>query len=170
MLQNVVTVLFLAGDPVSFSYVAEICGVTPEEIAALVPQINTHLEPLGLTLLVNKKELSIVTLPSQADVVSKYWKEELKGELTPAALQVLTLVAYLQNPTRQDISFIRGVQSTQSIRSLSVRGLVEREGEVCTLSSLALKHLGITHVEELPDYATIRKELLEKLEIAKAEQ
>ena len=170
MLANITTILFLSGDPVSFSYVAEMCGVTPEEIAAQIPAVNAGLAPLGLTLLVNKKELSIVTLPSQADIVQKFWKEELRGELTPATLQVLTLVAYLNGCTRQDISFIRGVQSTQSIRTLSVRGLVERNGEVCTLTTDALKHFGVTRVDELPDYATIRKELLEKLGIAKQEQ
>jgi segregation and condensation protein B len=170
MLSNIVTILFLSGDPVSFSYVAELCGVTPEEVAAQIPMINEHLAPLGLTLLVNKKEFSIVTLPTQADLVQKFWKEELRGELTPATLQVLTLIAYLPGCTRQDISFIRGVQSTQSIRTLSVRGLVEQQGEKCTLSSDALRHLGVTHVEQLPDYATIRKELLEKLDIARQEQ
>jgi segregation and condensation protein B len=95
--------------------------------------------------------------------VESFWKEELKGELTPAALQVLTLVAYMGEPTREQISYIRGVQSSQSIRTLTVRGLLTRTGEVCVLSLDACKQLGITKPEELPDYETIHKELTEKI-------
>lgn len=77
---------------------------------------------------------------------------------------MLTLVAYLGSPTREEISYIRGVQSSQSIRTLTVRGLIVRQGEVCTLTSDALKQLGVTKVEELPDYDTLHASLVEKLE------
>jgi segregation and condensation protein B len=108
--------------------------------------------------------LSVVTKPEQAALVESWTKDELKGELTPAALQVLTLVAYLGYPTREQISYIRGVQSTQSIRVLTVRGLINRVGEVCSLTTESLKQLGITKVEELPEYEKMHKELLEKLQ------
>lgn len=169
MLKNVVTILFLTGESVSLQYIAETCQSTVEEVKEVLPNIDELLAPLGLQLLHNKNEIAVVTVASQSALVEKFWKDELKGELTPASLQVLTLVAYLNGCTRQDISFIRGVQSSQSIRTLSVRGLVERSGEVCTLSSDALKYLGISKVEELPEYEIVRKELLEKLAIARAE-
>jgi chromosome segregation and condensation protein ScpB len=78
------------------------------------------------------------------------------------------LVAYLGNPTREEISYIRGVQSSQSVRTLTVRGLISRTGEKCSLTSDAMRHLGITKVEELPDYENIHKNFLEKLETREA--
>ena len=169
MLENVVTLLFLSGEPVSITHIATMCDSSPDEVTKLLPSINTLLTPMGLQLLVTIREVSIVTTTSQALFVEKFWKEDLKGELTSAALQVLTLVAYIGPCSRHDISFIRGVQSSQSIRTLTVRGLIERQGEQCILSSDAMKHLGITIVTELPEYETIRKELLAKLALARAE-
>lgn len=164
MLQKVITLLYLSGDPIHISVLASLIGVTEEEVSAGIPELKTALTTIGLSLLENNNELSLVTQPVYANLVEAFWKEELKGELTPASLQVLTLVAYLGNPTREAISYIRGVQSSQSIRTLTVRGLIARTGEVCTLTTDALKQLGVTHVEELPDYATLHKELHEKLE------
>lgn len=164
MLQKLVTILYLSGDPIALSKVATLLEITEEEVKKLSVELEASLSPLGLTILTVNDGISIVTSPSQASFVETFWKEELKGELTPAALQVLTLVAYLGNGTREQISYIRGVQSAQSVRTLTVRGLISRSGEVCTLTSDACKQLGITKIEELPEYQTIHDQLLGKLE------
>lgn len=169
MLQNIVTILFLSGEPVSISAIAKLCDTTPDQVKQALPELIAHLTPIGLSLLINKEEVSITTAASVAPLVEKFWKEELRGELTSATLQVLTLVAYIGPCSRNDISFIRGVQSSQSIRTLSVRGLIDRNGETCSLSSEAMKYLGVTQVTNLPEYDTIRKELLDKLSIARTE-
>lgn len=164
MLEKVITLLFLGGDAVSVKKLADILGISKEEILENAPFVKAKLEEIGLTLLVSNEGLSITTKAEQSALVESWMKEELQGDLTPAALQVLTLVAYLGYPTREQISYIRGVQSSQSIRTLTVRGLVTRVGEVCSLTSLSLKQLGITKVEELPDYEKFHSELLEKLQ------
>jgi segregation and condensation protein B len=164
MLQKIVTILFLSGDPLTVSMLAKILGSTQEEIEKHVQELETALSSIGLALLKSSEGLSIVTQASQASVVKAFWEEELKGELTPAAIQVLTLVAYLGEATREQISYIRGVQSAQSIRTLTVRGLIKRDGEICTLTDDSLKQLGVTKVENLPDYETINSSLKEKLD------
>jgi chromosome segregation and condensation protein ScpB len=60
------------------------------------------------------------------------------------------------------------VQSAQSIRTLTVRGLISREGEKCSLTGEALKSLGIAKPEDLPEYAKMSKEFKEKLETRSA--
>lgn len=164
MLQKIVTILFLSGDPLPINTIASILNVSNEEVENNIEGLNQSLKNIGLALLHNNNELAIVTQPEHSDLIETFWKEELKGDLTPATLQVLTLVAYLGAGTREQISYIRGVQSAQSIRTLTVRGLIARTGEVCMLTSDALKQLGVTKVEELPEYNKINKELLEKLE------
>jgi segregation and condensation protein B len=139
-------------------------GITKDEVMENAPFVKSKLEEIGLTLLVSNEGLIIVTKPDQSSLVEAWTKEDLKGELTPAALQVLTLVAYLGYPTREQISYIRGVQSIQSIRVLTVRGLISRVGEVCSLTAESLKQLGITKVEELPDYEKMHTDLLEKIQ------
>lgn len=168
MLQKLVTILYLSGDPLPLSKIAVLLETTTEELEKVLVTLDIQLQALGLALLKNGDTISIVTQPSQSGLVEAFWKEELKGDLTPATLQVLTLVAYLGNGTREQISYIRGVQSAQSIRTLMVRGLISRGGEVCTLTSDAFKQLGITKIEELPEYQTVHSQLLEKLEIRSA--
>ncbi len=168
MLQKIITVLFLSGDPLPIATIASILQVRREEIENTIGELEKALSNIGLALLHNKDELSIVTQPVFAPLIANFWKEELQGDLTPATLQVLTLVAYLGNGTREQISYIRGVQSSQSIRTLTIRGLIIRNGEVCTLTSDALKQLGVTKVEDLPEYQTIHKEMLEKLTVVSA--
>jgi segregation and condensation protein B len=163
MLEKIVTLLYLSGDPLSLSDIAKVLGATEQDVEAVLPEVDKGLRAIGLALLNAKDGISIVTQATQAPLVEAFWKEELEGELTPATLQVLTLVAYLGSPTREEISYIRGVQSSQSIRTLSVRGLITRQGETCSLTGEALKHLGVTKNEELPDYEKIHTSLTEKL-------
>lgn len=165
MIQKLVTILFLSGDPLPINTIANILETTTTEIESHINELDSTLKSVGLSLLHNNDGLSIVTQSEQASLVETFWKEEFKGDLTPSTLQVLTMVAYLGNPTREQISYIRGVQSSQSIRTLTVRGLITRSGEICTLTTEAMKHLGITKVEELPDYESIHKSLSEKIEI-----
>jgi segregation and condensation protein B len=168
MLHRLVTLLFLSGDPLPISALATMLESSEEEISQQMEELNLALTGIGLALLRSPDGLSIVTQSIQAPLVETFWKEELKGELTPAALQVLTLVAYLDSPTREEISYIRGVQSSQSIRTLTVRGLITRSGEVCSLTGEALKQLGVTSVTELPEYASIHADLRDKLETRSA--
>lgn len=163
MLEKVITLLFLSGDSISVKKMADFLGITKEEILDNALFVKNKLEEVGLTLLVSNEGLSIVSKPEQSALIEEWTKKELEGDLTPAALQVLTLVAYLGYPTREQISYIRGVQSSQSIRALTVRGLVTRVGEVCSLTALSLKQLGITKVEELPEYEKMHNDLLDKL-------
>lgn len=163
MLQKIITILFLSGDPLNITIIAAILGVTQQEVESHIEEVENALYSIGLSLMKYNNEISIVTNPDQAALVKTFWEEELKGDVSPAALQVLTLVAYLGKPTREQISYIRGVQSSQSIRTLSVRGLITRNGEVCTLTPESLKHLGVTKIEDLPEYESISKSLNEKL-------
>jgi aspartokinase len=87
-----------------------------------------------------KTEITISVLNELGEVAKKVRKEELEGELSAASLQVLTICAYLGPISKSEISFIRGVQSTQSIRSLSSRGLITKENE--KLEAIAVR--GIT--------------------------
>jgi segregation and condensation protein B len=164
MLQKIITLLFISGEPIKVESLATLLATTKEEIEKHTEEVATALTPIGLSLLRSPDGFSTVTQSAQAPLVEAFWKEELQGELTPATLQVLTLVAYLGSPTREEISYIRGVQSSQSIRTLTVRGLITRTGEVCTLTGEALKELGVTKVEELPDYETLHASMVEKLE------
>lgn len=169
MNQSIIALLFVSGEPMQLSQIARLLNVKEEEIVNSFDEIKKYLEQGGLSLVMANDGVSIVTKPEYSEVIDAFRKEELKGDLTPATLQVLTLIAYMNEPSRKDISFIRGVQSAQSIRTLTVRGLIERKGENCLLTTEALRYLGVTSSKELPEYESINKELTQKLKSASSE-
>lgn len=163
MLERICAILYLSGEPIAITKVAELITASVEDVTVTLPQLKEKLEGIGLTLIATDKDIAIVTKPELAPLIESFRKDELKGDLTPATLQVLTLVAYLGSVTREQISYIRGVQSAQSIRTLLVRGLIIKSGEMCSLSVEALQMLGVTTKEELPDYLRISGEFLKRL-------
>jgi segregation and condensation protein B len=80
-------------------------------------------------------------------------------------METLSTILYYGPISRRDIDYIRGVNSTFIIRNLLVRGLIEKAENdkdqrifmyKPTFDLLAF--LGITKIEDLPDYTKIREE------------
>ena len=75
------------------------------------------------------------------------------------------MVLYKNGANRAEIDYIRGVNSSFTLRSLLVRGLVERITDPRDLrryfyrpSFELLSFLGVKSVEELPEYAEVHKD------------
>lgn len=169
--EKISTILFLYNDPITLNKIKEFLNIEIDnkQLKNEIDNLKLELEKLGLTIIEkenkdeDKTEISISTKKEMSEIVKKIREDELSSELTPASLQVLTICAYLDNPTKNDISFIRGVQSSQSIRSLSSRGLLKKEGEKYSLSIEAMQNLGINKLEDLPDYENIKNDFKERL-------
>ena len=86
-------------------------------------------------------------------------KEEISEDLTPASLEALSIIAYLGPISRARLEYLRGVNSIVILRSLMIRGLVERFPDPAHPASFMyrgtfdlMKHLGIKEKEGVPDY------------------
>ncbi len=170
--KKISAILFLYNEPINIQKLKTFLGdeELPEEIILeAIKDLEISLSKIGLVIIKNesknenKSEYSIAVNSDLNEIAKKIRADELEGELTPASLQVLTICAYLGSSTKSEISFIRGIQSSQSIRSLSVRGLLKREGEKYTLSTEALQMLGLTKIEDLPEYEKIKTDFSERL-------
>lgn len=169
MHQKIITLLFVNGEPVSLKELASFCEISQEELATLIPKVHQTLVDSGLLLMEKEGTLQLVTSPGYSALVTSFLKKDIEGDLTPAMLQVLTIVAYIGSVSQADISFIRGVQSAQSLRTLMVRGLLTKQGEVYSLSNEALQYLGVVDTTLLPEYEVLHKDLIAKLAEAKQE-
>ncbi|MDP3725163.1 MAG: SMC-Scp complex subunit ScpB [Nanoarchaeota archaeon] len=163
--------LFYHGDPISHEDIAKFLDISKKEVRPLLLEYQNILssrEEGGLELLLSDFEVQLVTSPKHGDLFRKLQEEELKEELTPAALQALSVVAYLGPLTRPEIDYIRGVNSSFTLRGLILRGLVNRvtggkRGAFQYSASFEfLKHMGIGSAEGLPEYAKY-KSVLERL-------
>jgi segregation and condensation protein B len=108
----------------------------------------------------------MVTAPEAAEAVQRFLGLEASARLSPAALEVLAMVAYRQPVTRPEIDALRGVNSEAALRTLMGRGLVEPVGRRTTVGHpieyattfLFLEYFGLTGLEDLPPVEALAAE------------
>lgn len=166
------SLLLAAGKPLTVDELANFLEQDAEHIlqAAQDLQAKYNNDDSGLHLAINNKKIQFITNPSNADYLYKYFKEELSGELTRPALETLTIIAYRQPISKEELEQIRGVNCSLIIRNLLMRGLIEMEENKESLVPLYsvtmdfLRHLGLDSVSNLPDFEKLNSdENLQKL-------
>lgn len=153
------SILFVTGEPVSEKKLAKVLESSQEEVRQALEELHGDYKDRGIVMLQKEDEWQFGTAPEHAGLIEHLVKSEFTEELSRAALETLTIVAYKGPLTRHDLDFIRGVNSSFMLRSLLLRGLVERvenpkdaRSYLYKISFDFLKHLGVTRVEELPKY------------------
>ena len=163
-------VLFSRGGSLKIAELAQILESDMESVRAALRGLYQSLESRGVTLLEHDDTVMMGTSPDCSDDIRKALAIDLTGELTKAALETLTLVAYRGPLAKSEIDFIRGVNSHFILRNLMVRGLIDRiesptnkRAYFYQVTLELLAHLGISRVEDLPEYESYRRELEESL-------
>ena len=70
--------------------------------------------------------MSLVAANEFAPLIKEMIKEDIEEELTPAALETLSIIAYRGPMSRAEIEDLRGVNSIYILRQLLLKGLIER--------------------------------------------
>jgi len=161
-------ILFINGEPISIKRLSDLTEHSEEEINKAITALEQKLSGRGIRLLRKDNEVMLGTAPEISDLTEKLIKDEFSGELTKAALEVLTIVVYKGPVTRSEIDYIRGVNSSFTLRNLLIRGLIERvpnpkdqRSYLYTYSFKLLQYLGIEQVNKLPEYDLFRKAIEE---------
>lgn len=138
-----------------------------EGLAALAARLT-----FGITLIDDGHTLELRTAPSTAAIIEQVQKDENSRDIGKAGLETLAAILYRGPLTRAAVDFIRGVNSSQTLRTLTMRGLVRRiENPKDERSFLyeptteLLAHLGLSARSHVPEYESIRAKL-EQLEDA----
>ena len=162
---SIETLLFAYGAPIGVAKLAKLLGISSDECRTALAAFGGKLaaDPSrGLVLVLNGDEVALATKPELKELLESLMKGEFQETLTPAALETLSLVAYLGPVVRAEVDYIRGVNSSFTLRSLLIRGLIERSpaekggGYVYQASIDFLKHMGLTDVGQLPEYEKYR--------------
>ena len=170
--------LFIYGEPISFKKISEVLEITEDDALKLVEDFKESLEGenRGLTLLFSEEKIQIGTKPEFSSILEKLIKKEISEDLTPASLETLALILYFSPISRSKIEYHRGVDSSFILKSLLLRGLIERYPDpkmpnayLYVPSFNLLRHLGISKKEDLPDYEKFN-ELNKKFEEGKLAQ
>jgi segregation and condensation protein B len=152
-------ILFFKAEPISIKKLAQFSGATEDDIRAALRELNEKLGGRGVTLIEKDDEVMLGTASDASGIIEALTKEELNRDLGKAGLETLSIILYRGPITRSGIDYIRGVNSTFILRNLMVRGLVEKVPNPEDQRSFLyrptfelLAHLGISRVEDLPEY------------------
>jgi len=166
LVQKIEAILFYLAEPVEVNFLVKTLEVSKKDILTAVEELAKSLQTRGLRLVVRDEEVTLVTAPEFAKTIEKIVKEERERDLGRAGIETLAIVAYKGPVSKKEIEYIRGVNSQWALRSLLLRGLVEKKlakGDervvLYAVTSDALRHLGLGKISDLPEYAEIQKEL-----------
>lgn len=156
------SILFVASKSLTVKTLARALEVSEGDIeGGLVHISEKYTGVCGIQYVRVDDTVQLVSNPANAIEVEKFVARDILGELTKAQLETLTVIGYRGPITRPEIEEIRGVNCAVILRTLLIRDLVEEHESgdsvlpTYTVSLTALRQLGVSKVEELPDYAEI---------------
>ncbi len=158
--------LFAEGDSLTIKKLAQLLECEQPILVQALAEMKEKLKGTGLTLVQTELEVALAVSPETGDTVRAARAKDASRDIGDAGLEVLGILLYEGPSTRADIDYIRGVNSTSTLRALLSRGLIDRIGNPLdgreylyqpTVELLA--HLGVNEGQELPEYATIAAEL-----------
>lgn len=170
-------VLLFKNEPVSYAELSKTLKTDRGTVEEAIAELQEEYKNRGIILVSNDTEVCLGTHPSLSGLIEDIQKEELSKEIGRAGIETLAIVLYKGPVSRREIDYIRGVNSTFILRTLLIRGLIERTdppastGEVGRAGSARgyhynpslqlLQYLGITKKENLPEYEETIKKLRE---------
>jgi segregation and condensation protein B len=123
--------LFAADEPLTPRRLTALAGLSdPSEAPRLVARLRELYERDGSAFQVEELAggYQLLTRPEFHPWLARLRRANTDAQLTPAARETLTIVAYRQPVTRADVEAVRGAQSGDVLRQLMEKGLVRIAG------------------------------------------
>ncbi len=166
------SLIFISLDPLPAEKILSILDGEPADdvrqaLAKLVEEYQT--EGRGIRIIRSGNGYVFSTDPENDSWVRRYLQIDRKNKLSSASLETLSAVAYHQPVTQSEISAIRGVDSTYTLKTLLEKKLIKIVGRkkapgnplIYRTSERFLQYFGLTSLEDLPSEEEI-SQLLEE--------
>lgn len=126
------SVLFASGEPMSIERLSEVFEEKPEKIVETANELSKKLteQKMGIILLQLDNTYQLASDENYAEYVKKALDMRRKTPLSPAAFEVLSVVAYNQPVTKSFVEQVRGVDCSGVMTTLVEKGLVEERGRL----------------------------------------
>ncbi len=172
-LSKLEAVLFAFGEPVNIRKIGGILEIKEEEVSQDLEELKKYYieQDSGIVIFEHEGSYELVTSKKHSELIEKILKTEIDEDLTPAATEIMAIISYLGPISRSSIEYIRGVNSSFSLRTLMMRGLIERiphpdksNAYLYRPTADILKRLGVSKMEELPEFVRYRelKKMIER--------
>jgi segregation and condensation protein B len=122
-------VLFVSPRPVARDELATACALEPAVVEAALETLRREFDGRhGIELRDVAGGSAFAVARDCEAAVERFAGARRPEDLSPALLEALSVVAYLQPTTRAEVARIRGVSSDWALAALEERGLVEEAG------------------------------------------
>lgn len=125
--------LFAHAEPVEIERLADALRLSTAETEELLEQLQKRYDEQesGLALLrFGPDRWQMTTRPYYGEMVKRILDTRRNAPLSPAALEVLAVIAYNQPVSRSFIEQVRGVDSSSTVTKLLEKGLIEESGRL----------------------------------------
>ncbi|MPZ51165.1 MAG: SMC-Scp complex subunit ScpB [Acidimicrobiia bacterium] len=156
-------ILFVTESPVPPGELAEVLEVSADEVDKLLVDLEKDLVERGSGLKLRRSAggWRIYSHPDAYHYLERFSMSASARKISPAALEVLSVIAYEQPVSRAQINEIRGVDSDSAVRTLERLGLVAETDRlnlpgnpaVYGTTDLFMEKVGISNLDELPPLA-----------------
>src|SRR5437868_3592110 len=154
-------ILFISTEPVKLDDLVDAFSDEGREaVIAQLDEIKKNFDEHigGFVLEQTAGGWRFATRAEHDQILKKYFSKKGENRLTIAALETLAIIAYRQPMTAPEISDIRGVNSTSSIRTLLERRMIRVAGRKNVVGSPFLYrttkeflvHFGLNDIRDLP--------------------
>ena len=159
--RRVEAVIFTSPRPVGSDELAAACEERGERVNDALAALGAHYaaEGHGIELVEIAGGWQFRVASDCEAPVERFAGARRPDELSPALLETLAVVAYLQPTTRAEVAQVRGVSSEWALGALMERGLVEERGRADTpgapilyaTTTRFLELFGLRGLQELDD-------------------
>jgi len=166
--------LFVSGEPCNAEKISSVLKIPVQEVENGMKTLDEELKSnnRGLSILKSEDGFQLTTSSKLKDMVESFTKHGMHEQLSSAASETLAIVAYRGPINKAGIEAIRGVNSSFTLRLLAIRGLIEKYPNpsdsrinLYRVTSDFMCYLGISKIEELPEYEKIsQNESMKKLQ------
>lgn len=170
LVKRLEALLFVHGEPMGVERLAKLSEHAKTQVQEALVKLDEALSGSALVLVWREDLVQLATRPQFARDIEVLVKEEVSRDLSRAAAETLAVIAYRGPMTRSAIDYIRGVNSSYTLRNLLIRGLIERKPNpkdsrtyLYKVSIEFLKFLGLARMEDLPGHADFSQKLQEFL-------
>lgn len=125
--------LFAHGEPVETGRLADALRLSVPDTEELLRSLQQRYDEQesGFTILrFEPDRWQMTTRPYYGEVVKRILDTRRNAPLSPAALEVLAVIAYNQPVSRSFIEQVRGVDSSSTVTKLLEKGLIEEAGRL----------------------------------------
>ena len=125
-------VLFASGDPISIDRLSQTFEIKPEEVEKYIAELEKRYSEQcsGFYVVRLENTYQLVTREEFAPYIKTAFDIKRRTPLSPAALEVLAVIAYNQPVTRAFIEQVRGVDCSGVVKTLVEKGLIEERGRL----------------------------------------